>query len=462
MRIEALLTDHNPWWRAPDARHVGLVPQRRTVVDVLVQHLLGAEAPTALVLVGARQVGKTTAVKHAIDRVLDTLRDPGQVGRVVYFDFADERLRGGAGLREVLEACPPSVGARFLLFDEIQKLERWDETLRFLVDHASPTALLRPGDRVILTGSQASDLRRGSRESGPGRWTEHALEPLDFCEFARLSTSSGEAAERLLASRPHLVAMYRTRGGFPGWMFIEQEARARRLLREAISNKTVAQDLTEAGIDAVAAGRLLAYLCENSGAKFVAAKHAAALGAGVGAGYDARSVAAWRQELEHTGLVLALPRYTANAASRVRSKDKLYAVDHGLVSAYSPLPEPGQDFATRARIQETLVYRHLRAFAASSRGGLAPGAISYVDHKGREVDFAVQHGSALALVEVTTSESEGELRKKVAQLRRVGSALGTSHRCVVHGGVEDRFENGVRLLPLHRFMLDPSRVLEVS
>ncbi len=458
MRIQPLINDQNPWWRAPATRHRAVVRQQRDVVAVLVRHLLGDEPPPALVLLGARQIGKTTAVKQAIDEVLDRL-DGSPHGRIVYFDFSDDRLPAGVGLRDVLAACPPPEPERrrFLLFDEIQRVGRWDESLKFLIDHASPSALLRSTDRVILTGSQAHDLRRGTRESGPGRWAERFLEPLDFGEFARLAGAPRDAGDRLFALRPDLVDRYLIRGGFPGWMHVEQDWRARQLLREVVTNQTVAQALAEAGVDAVAAGRLLAYLCENSGAKFAAATHAKALRAGTEASYDPRSLVAWRRELEHTGLVVPLPRFTPNAAARIKSKDKVYAVDHGLITAYSPLPEPSRDDEIRARVQKTLVFRHLRALVAARAGGPTHGSISYVDYKNAEVDFAVRIGDALVFVEVTTSTST---KRKMKQVRRIGAAQGATHLAVVHGGLEDTLVDGVRLLPVHLFMQRPDRIME--
>jgi len=112
------------------------------------------------VVTGARQVGKTTLVQQVTE----------QLQRPVRFVSADEpTLRDGAWLRQQWEAARLETGADggLLVVDEVQKVERWSETVKYLWDE--DTRLHRPL-QVVLLGSAPLLIERGLTESLAGRF----------------------------------------------------------------------------------------------------------------------------------------------------------------------------------------------------------------------------------------------------------------------------------------------------
>src|SRR5258708_1418214 len=87
---------------------------------------------------------------------------------------------------------------RVLLLDEINLVPRWDRWLKQAVDSAS-------GLRVVATGSAASWIRTGGKESGQGRWDELQLEGLTFREFLALNSAPGEPVQTTLSRERGLI-----------------------------------------------------------------------------------------------------------------------------------------------------------------------------------------------------------------------------------------------------------------
>jgi predicted AAA+ superfamily ATPase len=193
---------------------------------------------------------------------------------------------------------------------------------------------------------------------------------------------------------------------------------------------------------------LFVYLVQDSGAVFNAAHRADDLEA------DPRTVRAWVEMLEDTYLLASLPRRSGRkASSRLRSKPRLYATDHGLVNAFAALAAPAHDPALRGRVFEAVVYRHLREVARQADVGA--DAVSYLRIGDREeIDFVVSLAGGDVVVEVTASRS-----LDADKLRRFGAVaekyLPQARRLLLHGGLIEEQRNGVAVMPLSRFLLDP-------
>ena len=389
---------------------------------------------------GPRQVGKTTLLLQTVDDLLDRGWPPGNV---LYFDFSDPRVVEEVSPRDVLAITPPGVSAdrpRVLLLDEISRAARWDLWLKQAVD--------RGVGRIAATDSAASVLRQGSRESGQGRWDELWLEGLDFREFVALRSLPDESFEAALAAAPNHLDDYLELGGFPEYANSEPSAEVRRRLRTDVVERAILRDLAGRVEDPNRVRDLFVYLVQESGGLLNVQNRARDLDA------DHRSVASWLALLEDTLLISTLPLATARAAARLRSQPKVYAVDHGFVEAFAAVPQPGRDHDVRSRVFETVVYRHLRDLARDRDAELGYWRSS----KHGEIDFLLRDrdGRGTA-IEVT---SGGRTRPdKLAEVAKAGEKAGVARAILVHGGLEDGHVGAVRVMPLGRFLADPSRAL---
>ena len=447
MDIKPILEAQNPWWREPAVRIARHHPVRRDLQPRVLAHLRRSE-DRALLLLGPRQVGKTTLLEQVVDDLLDA---GWPVANLTYFDFSDDRLVDEVTAREVAEIAPVGIDAsrpRIFLFDEISKAPRWDLWLKQAVDHRIA--------KVVATDSAASVLRTGSRESGQGRWDELHMEGLSFREFLRLyvgqAEPAGVQARRAPALRPEAVERYLAVGGFPEHVLADHLPEVRRRLRSDIVERAVLRDLA-ARVDNPGRVRdLFVYLMQESGAELVSSHRADDLGA------DRRSVETWVELLEETFLVSRLERRREKASKRLRTRPKLYAADHGLVTAFAASADPVNDPDVRSKVFEAVVFRHLRDLVRDVSGGLTFLRID----DALEADFVVDADSGPVAVEVT--HSRRVKADKVARLKKAGDRIGAVRRVLIHGGTLEETTRGdeaggVVQLPISRFLAEPELIL---
>lgn len=196
--IDAHLRETNPWWQGLPGRV--LPPYRRWVFATMLRRLDAKVAP-AIVLRGARQVGKTTLQEQTIQFLLTERRvDPRRILRVQFDELPP--LRGietpildilrwyqnrilGRTLNEAAHAGEPA----YVFLDEVQNLPDWAPQLKALVDHHTV--------QVVVTGSSALRIEAG-KDSLAGRIASLELGTLLLREIAGLRY--GDTIEPLLPS----------------------------------------------------------------------------------------------------------------------------------------------------------------------------------------------------------------------------------------------------------------------
>ncbi len=393
-----------------------------------------------MVLMGPRQVGKTVLLLQLADDLLDAGWPPQNL---TYFDFSDERLTGGEAVtaREIVGLQPvgfdPSHPQVFLL-DEIGSSPNWDRWLKQAVD-------ARVG-RIVVTDSAASLLREGTRESGQGRWDVLYIEGLSFREFARFHASPDE---RVAATPPRieiLYGRYLSLGGFPEYALSLAVPEALRRLRSDIAERAIERDLGRLGLDVQRIKDLFVYIVRESGGEFNVEARASDLQA------DPRSVRDWVSRLGDTLLISALERSISRPAAGLRAKTRWFAADPGLVLAFARLSP--EDREVQAAVFEAAVFRHLREASRELNGQL-----SYFRHKeDLEIDFVFEaSGDPSIGIEVTSSQ---RLRPdKLTRLLKAGKILEPGRLILVYGGLTEDLVEGVHVLPLQKFLLDPAAFL---
>ncbi len=182
----------NSWWGADAAVRPSPPAYRRPAVVDLAQRFT---APRGLIeiLLGPRQVGKTTGMLQLVEHLLARAVVPSNI-LLIRFDL--EVLREEpAGLRRILDWYTNEIRKRplhdgdptFLFLDEIHKLRRWNEEVKH-VSELYPV-------RILLTGSSSVLLKRGGQESLAGRTFTTVLPTFSFREI--LEAWHLDLAERL-------------------------------------------------------------------------------------------------------------------------------------------------------------------------------------------------------------------------------------------------------------------------
>ena len=237
--VDAHLRDTNPWWQGLPGRV--LPPYRRWVFDTMLRRLDAGVAP-AIVLRGARQVGKTTLQEQTIQFLLNERGvDPSRILRVQFDELPPLLRTMETPILEVMRWYQNRILGRtlnqaahdgapaFVFLDEVQNLRDWAPQLKALVDHNTV--------HVVVTGSSALRIEAG-RDSLAGRITSlelgtlllreivglrfgqeiepllppNGLQPLLEIDFWRGIESHARAHS---AERDRAFAAFSERGGYP-------------------------------------------------------------------------------------------------------------------------------------------------------------------------------------------------------------------------------------------------------
>jgi len=249
-----VLRQYNPWWRG--APSTDLPSWRRRAFHDILAWMEAPPAPRALLLSGARQVGKTTLFLQVIQALIDNGVPPNKI-LYATFDHPLLKLLGLDGLLKLWrEFEPESDGLEYLFLDEIQTVRDWQTWLKLQVDFEKRR-------RIAVTGS-ATPLITEGQESGVGRWHTLRLSTLSFFEYLQLKQIAMpplpeiNALSRLFDWQPARFAAvaadaaplvahfheYLLRGGFPQSALMQSVTAAQRLLREDIVDKVLKRDMT--------------------------------------------------------------------------------------------------------------------------------------------------------------------------------------------------------------------------
>ena len=272
--IATRLRNDNPWWdRRPDVPQSLLTLPRRDYFAPLAALAMG-RIKRAIVVLGARRVGKTTLLRQLIGDETVRRHFPA-----ILFASIDTPTYAGLGLGRFLEMFAEEFphdpdGPRLVVFDEIQYLADWERHLKDLVDKF-------PRTRFVASGSAGAALKRRSDESGAGRFTDFELPPLTFAEFVRFRGVEDRLidvdrskrdlhryAARDIVGLNRQFVDYVNFGGYPEAVFSpEVQAQFSQFVGRDIVDKVLLRDLPSLyGIlDIQELNRLFAVLTYNTG-----------------------------------------------------------------------------------------------------------------------------------------------------------------------------------------------------
>ncbi len=287
--------------------HFGAVEFPRSLTGAVEDQL--AFSP-AVVLLGPRQVGKTTLARrvaalhpHAIS--LD-LQLPGD----------REKLSEGSGFLQTHRD-------KLLVLDEVQYVPQVFSQLRPEID-----ARRRPG-RYLLLGSASGRLLQQSSESLAGRASYLELTPLQVGEVMAAAAGTTDAAALQSLQKLWL------RGGYPVSYTAPTDALSFSWRTDFVAT-FLNRDIRELGVNVPAQTlhrfwRMTAHL---HGSLFNASNLAASLG-----GISHTTVARYLDALTDTMMLRRLEPHFVNIGKRLVKSPKVYVRDSGLLHALLNLPD---------------------------------------------------------------------------------------------------------------------------
>jgi len=266
-------------------------------VEPVVRQRLG-EQP-AVVLLGPRQVGKTTLARRIADErgvaaIYLDLERPADLRRL---DDADAYLRAQAG--------------KLVGIDEIHRAPGLFAVLRGVIDERR-----RGGQRkgqFLLLGSASIDLMRQASESLAGR--------IAYLDIAPFSVSEAAAAG-------HGMNVAWVRGGFPESLLAKDDAASLRWRLDFVRSYLERDvPMFAPRMPAQTIGRLWTMLANGQGSLLKQARLASSLGV------SAPAVGRYIDLLIDLQLVRRLPPWGSNLGKRLVRSPKIYVRDSGVLHA---------------------------------------------------------------------------------------------------------------------------------
>src|SRR3989344_1279036 len=222
-KIKKALFESNPWWRKkPEINY-----KDREIYSKLKKYL---EAKQIIALSGLRRVGKTTIMLKIVEEKIDSGFAPDNI---IYFSF---------DIFELIEVYSREYDKNIeeskyiFLFDEIQKIDNWEEQIKRLYD-------LHANFKIIISGSESLFARKKSKESLAGRMFEFKIELLSFKEFLSfkgLKLKPFGLYEKELAKA---FEDFMFSGGFPELVNINDNDFIKNYIRETVVEKVLFRDI---------------------------------------------------------------------------------------------------------------------------------------------------------------------------------------------------------------------------
>ena len=268
------------------------------------------------VILGARQVGKTTLVEHVL---------AGQPAVFLNFDVEVDKARFQA-----VAALAPSDGLRalgnpsVLVIDEAQRLPATSRIIKGWHDARLPA-------KFLLLGSSSLNLLDQAAESLTGRNRTLVLTPLLFSETlgTQAWADAGAAPAHLCRHfAPQLSAFLMQRLAFGSYPEIVTSDQPAQLLRE-LSSDYLWKDVLQAGLvktpDLIK--RLLLLLAHQAGSEVSVNELAAQLG------MARPTVDRYLDLLEQTFVIFRLPSFSTNPRKEIAKSQKVFFWDTGVRNA---------------------------------------------------------------------------------------------------------------------------------
>ena len=351
---------------------------------------------SSVVLLGARQVGKTTLARAIAD---------ARGSQAVYLDL--ERVADRRRLEDADQFLRAQAG-KLVVIDEIHRAPGLFEVLRGVIDDRR-----RARDRTghfLLLGSASLDLMRQASESLAGRVAYVELGPIDAGELR----GTKQGVERLWV-----------RGGFPESLLARNDATSLTWRRDFVRSYLERDvPMFAPRFPAESIDRLWRMLAHNQGAMLNQSRLAASMAV------TAPTIARYVDLLVDLLLVRRLRPWSGNVGKRLVKTPKVFIRDSGIVHALLDLAtwddilgHPVAGSSWEGFVLETLI--------AAAGDHYTP--FFYRTADGAEVDLVLERGGRVAVaVEIT----RGTAPKVSRGFRLACEMLKPREVYVVHGGRE--------------------------
>ncbi len=228
--IIGYLREFNPWWTGK----FGLEYKEREIYLKIKKFL---DMPQIIALTGLRRVGKSTIMMKIIEDWLSAGFNPKNIFLFSFDDFKKGDLRDVIREYERINKKDLSKEKFLFLFDEIQKIEGWQEQIKIIYD------IYKKNIKMIVSGSESLFIRKRSKESLAGRIFEFKVDTLTFKEFIKFKGVSYDSVELYKEEYSRLFEEFILSGGFPELVNVDDKEKIKMYIKEGIRDKVLYKDI---------------------------------------------------------------------------------------------------------------------------------------------------------------------------------------------------------------------------
>ena len=320
------------------------------------QHVSIIDDDSVVVISGIRRCGKSTLLQAI--RAKNKEQD-------YYLNFDDERLIHFKveDFQLLLELFGERYGKQTTFyFDEIQNIKGWERFVRRLHDY---------GNKVYITGSNASMLSKELGTHLTGRYQQIELYPFSFLEYLKMNKIDVDSLDRFNTDDKVVLKTafneYFKLGGFPAFLKSKNTEYLKSLyesilyrdvmVRNGITNE---QELLELMFFVTSnTSKLISY---NSLAKVIGVK-------------NATTVKQYLGFLQDAYMLDLVPKYDVSVKKQLHNPKKVYGIDLGLMRQLG-----FQHSENQGRLLENLVFLELKRQSKTV----------YYHHNKSECDFVIK------------------------------------------------------------------------
>ena len=367
-----------------------------------------SDAFKAVMVVGARQVGKSTMLKHLAE---------GQNRTYVTMD--DSQLRDFARTEPklFLQTYQPPI-----LIDEVQKAPELFEEIKILCDESDERG------RFWLTGSQSKKLTKKAGDSLAGRlcilkmYSLSAREKLGVDPTDELVFSLKSLTERKKPfGQNNILATFENvwRGGLPDVQDKDEEQLGE-YFNSYIETYLMRDAVDDYGITDTESFRKFLRACAAFAGQLVNYNDL-----GVSAGVSGLTAKEWVKVLQSMGIVFLLEPYSSNELKRLTKTPKLYFCDTGFCAYLSSWTTRDvlMNGAASGHYYENYVIGELLRNYAYGRNKV--NLNFYRDSKMKEIDLIIEEDGVLHPVEIKkTSAPDKSAVYSFSVLKSAGRTVG--------------------------------------
>lgn len=325
------------------------------------QHVSIVEDDSVVVISGIRRCGKSTLLQAI--RAKNKEQD-------YYLNFDDERLIHFKveDFQMLLELFGERYGKQTTFyFDEIQNISGWERFVRRLHDY---------GNKVYITGSNASMLSKELGTHLTGRYQQIELYPFSFLEYLNINEIDVDSLDHFNTDDKVVIKSafndYFKFGGFPAFLKSKNNEYLKSLYESVLyrdvmvrNGITSEQELLELMFFVTSnTSKLISY---NSLAKVIGVK-------------NATTVKQYLTFLQDAYMLSLVPKYDVSIKKQLHNPKKVYGIDLGLMRQIS-----FQHSDDQGRLLENLVFLELKRQAKTV----------YYHHNKWECDFVIKEKNSI-------------------------------------------------------------------